>query len=101
MLTRNLQAHHSALAEKVTEFSDNLVAAGIDPTTLATPAGLQTAAQLDGLINAQALMIAYVDDFRLMLIITLCAAPLLLLLRYRKPTHGAAAAGPPAAAIAD
>jgi DHA2 family multidrug resistance protein len=101
MLTRNMQVHHAALAENMTEFSGNLVAAGIDPMTLATPAGLQTAAQLDGMINAQALMIAYVDDFRLMLVITLCAAPLLLLLRYRKPTPGAAHVGPPAAALAE
>jgi len=101
MLTRNMQVHHAALAENMTEFSDNLVAAGIDPMSLATPAGLQTAAQLDGMVNAQAMMMAYVDDFRLMLVITLCAAPLLLLLRYRTPPRGAAPAGPPAAAMAD
>jgi DHA2 family multidrug resistance protein len=82
------------LAEKMTPFSDSLLAAGIDPMTLATPAGLQTAAQLDGLINAQALMIAYVDDFRLMLVITLCAAPLLLLLRYQKQGRGSASTSP-------
>jgi len=101
MLTRNIQTNHAVLAETMTEFSDNLVAAGIDPTSLASPAGQQAAAQLDGMINAQAMMIAYVDDFRLMLIITLCAAPLLLLLRYRKPARGSAASGPPAAAMAD
>ena len=38
---------------------------------------------MNGEITRQALMIAYVDDFKLMLIITLCAAPLLLLLRHR------------------
>ncbi|MBN9021868.1 MAG: hypothetical protein J0H08_07205, partial [Rhizobiales bacterium] len=76
-------------------------AAGIDPMSLATPAGAQTAAQLNGLVNAQAMMMAYVDDFRLMLIITLCAAPLLLLLRYKRPGPGAGHAGPPAAAMAD
>jgi DHA2 family multidrug resistance protein len=40
------------------------------------------------LINAQALMIAYLNDFRLMLWITLAAAPLLLFLRYSKPPAG-------------
>ena len=52
---------------------------------------------LDGMINAQAAMIAYLDDFKLMFIITLCAAPLLLLLRSPR----GAASGPPAAAMAD
>ena len=101
MLTSNIQTHRATLTEALTPYNDRLIDAGIDPMTLATPAGLQTAAQLDGMINAQALMIAYVDDFRLMLVITLCAAPLLLLLRYRKPARGAAPAGPPAAAMAE
>ena len=51
--------------------------------------------------HAQSLMIAYLDDFKAMFVITLCAAPLLLLLRYKKLARaGAASAGPPAAAIA-
>ena len=41
-------------------------------------------------------MIAYVDDFKLMFLITLLAAPLILILRYR-PMPGA---GPPTAAVA-
>ena len=41
------------------------------------------AAVVDALINQQALMIAYVDDFKLMFIITPGAAPFLLLLRCR------------------
>ena len=36
---------------------------------------------LDAEINRQALMIAYIDDFYLMMIITLLALPLILLLR--------------------
>ena len=49
--------------------------------------------QIDGLVNAQALMISYVDDFKLMMIVTLCAIPLALLLRKPKT----AVAGAPAA----
>ena len=79
-------------------FNPNLAAAGIDPQSFATPDGVQMAAILNGEITRQALMIAYVDDFKLMLIITLCAAPLLLLLRH-KPM--ARAPGPPAAAMAE
>ena len=45
------------------------------------------------MINAQSLMIAYLDDYKLMFLITLCAAPLILLLRYR-PMQGPAAGHP-------
>jgi DHA2 family multidrug resistance protein len=96
MLTRNIQASHASLAGHVTPFNGNLVAAGIDPTTFATPTGLETAARLDGLINVQAAMIAYLDDFHLMFWITLAAAPLLLFLRHRP--QPATAAAPVAAA---
>jgi DHA2 family multidrug resistance protein len=99
MLTSNIQTHRATMTEMLSPYSDRLIDAGIDPSALVTPAGLQTAAQLDAMVNAQATMLAYVDDFRLMLIITLCAAPLLLLLRYRKPTAGGDAA--PTAAMAD
>lgn len=98
MLTRNIQTSHAALAAHVTPFNDNLVAAGMDPLSFATPQGMEAAAQLNGLIGIQSAMIAYVDDFKLMFIITLCAAPLLLLLRY-KPMS--APSGPPAAAMAE
>jgi DHA2 family multidrug resistance protein len=36
---------------------------------------------LDAEVNRQALMVAYVDDFHLMMLLTLAAVPLLLLLR--------------------
>jgi DHA2 family multidrug resistance protein len=98
MLTRNIQINHASLAAHITPFSDTLASAGINPNMLATPAGATTAAQIDGMINQQSAMIAYIDDFKLMFLITLCAAPLLLLLRYNKDAAGG---GPPAAAMAD
>ena len=62
------------------------------------PAGDPTAlSQIDGLVNMQALMIAYIDDFKLMMIVTLAAIPLALLLRKPK----AAPAALPAAVHAD
>ncbi|HMN87122.1 MAG TPA: DHA2 family efflux MFS transporter permease subunit [Bauldia sp.] len=92
MLSSNLQTNHASLAAGITPFNRNLAAAGIDPALLARPEGQQMAAVVDGLINQQALMIAYVDDFRLMFFITLCAAPFLLLLRYRPAPRGVPAA---------
>ena len=89
MLARNTQINHAELSAAMTPFNPNLAAAS--PAAAAgDPAALS---QIDGLVNAQALMISYVDDFKLMMIVTLCAIPLALLLR--KPKM--AAAGAPAA----
>jgi DHA2 family multidrug resistance protein len=83
LLTQNTQRVHAALAEHVTAYNilDNqaLGAAHIDPGSLV---GL---ARLNGLITTQGAMIAYVDDFRLMMVITLLALPLLLLFRRTAP----------------
>jgi DHA2 family multidrug resistance protein len=49
-------------------------------------------AQLDGLVNLQSAMIAYIDDFKLMMFVTLAALPLSFLLRRQTvlQTQGAA-----------
>jgi DHA2 family multidrug resistance protein len=73
LLTRNTQLMHSRLAEQVTPFNDVLHA-----HANAAGGGL---AGLDALVNQQAAMIAYNDDFKLMLVLTLCAVPLVALLR--------------------
>ncbi len=104
LLATNVQTNHAEMAERITLFNPNLPAAGIDPSSLMTQAGQQTAAILNGLINAQSAMIAYVDDFKLMALITLAALPLLIFFRYRRPAPTAAAAQTaqqPAAAMAD
>ena len=106
VLAANVQTNHASLVAHVTLFNDNLAAAGIIPALLATPFGALQAAQLNGMINAQSLMIAYLDDYKLMFLITLLAAPLLFLLRYRPaaPPGGATSAvraAPPVAVHAD
>ncbi len=104
VLATNLQTNHAELGANITLTNPNLSAMGIDPASLLTPAGAVTAASLDGLINAQAAMISYLDDFKLMALITLAALPLLLFFRYRRPTPGAGApqaAQPTAMAMAD
>jgi DHA2 family multidrug resistance protein len=40
-------------------------------------------------INDQASMIAYNNDFKLMMVVTLCAIPLVMLLRSGHPKKGA------------
>ncbi len=93
VLARNLQINHAELSAGMTPFNPNLV------STSPAAAGGDVAAlsQIDNLVNGQALMISYIDDFKLMMIVTLCAIPLALLLR--KPKTAMAAA--PAAAHMD
>ena len=74
MLVRNTQIAHSTLAEKVT--SGQLALQGIPGSaswSTQTSAGL---ALLNGEVTRQAAMIAYVDDFVLMLGLTLAVMPL-------------------------
>lgn len=89
LLTRNIQINHAEIAAGLTPFNPNIQtmlpgAVAGDPATLA---------QLDALVSQQAAMISYIDDFKLMMIVTLVAMPLALLLRKPK---AAAMAGAPA-----
>ena len=78
LLARNIQTTHSVLAP-------HIPAAGLtasDPlVTSITGASTESLlAMADGIINQQAAMIAYLDDFKLMMIMTAAAIPLGLLL---------------------
>jgi len=76
LLTRNTQMMHSRLAEQITPYGDVLHAQS--PMALSTIRGL---AMLNERVSGQAAMIAYNNDFKLMLVLTLCAIPLVVLLR--------------------
>jgi DHA2 family multidrug resistance protein len=92
-LTHNLQVNHAELSTHISPFNPAL-----DAVSPMARSGNPTALyQLDQLVNQQSLMIAYIDDFKLMMLVTLAAIPLALFLR--KPQ--AAPAGMPAAAHAD
>jgi MFS transporter, DHA2 family, multidrug resistance protein len=92
LLTQNTQVNHAALAERVTPFNPLLQFPQIERFwNIHTAAGLAT---LNQEVTRQAAMIAYIDDFKLMMIVTLAAIPLLLLVR--KPPRQSA--GAPAAA---
>ena len=79
LYVRNTQIAHASLAEKISIANPALHDGAIGAAyNLATPGGL---AALNGEINRQASMIAYLDDFWLMLILTLAVIPLLLLIR--------------------
>ena len=78
-LAQNTQANHAAFADYVTPFSlplQQAVEAGA--YDLSTEQGLMS---INGEVTRQAATLAYLQDFRLMMWITLCAVPLILLLR--------------------
>ncbi|EEW25642.1 DHA2 family efflux MFS transporter permease subunit [Rhodobacter ferrooxidans] len=81
MLARNLQINHVELGALISPYNPN-VQGLLSGTSLA---------QIDGLVNIQALMVAYIDDFKLMMLVSLAAIPLALLLQ-KPPAFGVAKA---------
>jgi DHA2 family multidrug resistance protein len=82
LLFRNTQINHAALATHVTVFNPSFRTSAVQQFwDLHTEAGLSA---VNGEINRQAAMIAYVDDFKIMMILTLLSLPLLLLLAHRR-----------------
>lgn len=79
LLARNLQTAHADLGANVTAATGSIV----DFSTIDRFQALGDTAMtlLDAEVNRQAAMIAYVDDFWLMMWITLAAAPLAFLMR--------------------
>jgi DHA2 family multidrug resistance protein len=87
LLTRNTQVNHGAIGQHVTAvnrgFDDQMVARLWNPFTAAGRAAL------DGVVTRQAQIIAYVDDYKLLMIATLAVAPLLFV--FQRPPRGSAA----------
>jgi DHA2 family multidrug resistance protein len=85
LLIENLQINHAEIAAYVTPFNRAFehpaVAQALSPVTAAGRAAL------DGLVTLQATIISYADDFKLMMILSLLAMPLVFLLR--KPAQAA------------
>ena len=81
LLARNIQVSHADISEHVTQF--NLP---VDPNMALRigEAGDMAMAALNGEINRQAAMIAYINDFHVMMWATIAVIPLILLLRRPK-----------------
>src|SRR5215210_215195 len=74
LLVRNTQVMHAALAEHVTPYNDALKAPALSRIwDMASEAGR---AALDAEITRQATIIAYADDFKLLMVVALAALPL-------------------------
>jgi DHA2 family multidrug resistance protein len=78
LITENTQANHEAIAAYVTPFNRLFDAPAAQHLSPITAAGR---AALDGMITNQATIIAYIDDFKLLMVMSLAAMPLVLLLR--------------------
>ncbi|HSR00700.1 MAG TPA: DHA2 family efflux MFS transporter permease subunit [Sphingomicrobium sp.] len=90
-LVRLTQISHADMAAQITQQTIPTA----DPTILQTAApvaGPTALAYINAVINKQALFIAYLDDFKLMMIITFAVLPLLLFMRRGNKAGGG---GPP------
>jgi len=86
-LTANTQIIHSRLVEQLRPDNPLAQAPYLAPQfSLTSPAGI---AALNAEVTRQASMVAYIDDYVLMMIIMLASVPLLLLLRMRHERAGA------------
>ncbi len=88
LLVRNTQSMHAALATHVTPYT--ALPGHVETVAEAPPAIL---APLNAELTRQAAMVAYNDDFQLMMVLTLAVIPLLFLLR--KPGSRDSSGEPP------
>jgi DHA2 family multidrug resistance protein len=86
LLVRNGQINHEMIAAHVTAtnrlFDNGTVLHALSPWT---PSGR---AALDQLIQFQASIISYIDDFKLMMVLSIASIPLVFLLRRPAPSKG-------------
>ena len=89
LLTRNTQLVHAELAGKVTPYNDALAA--LAPGRIWDMATTLGRAALNAEVTRQAMVVAYANDFKLMMVVALAALPLIFLLRRSKAQPGESA----------
>ena len=98
-LTENTQTIHSRLIETLRPDNPLLHTPVFGPAySLTAPNGI---AALNAEVTRQAAMIAYINDFKMMMLMALCSLPLLLLLRDKQRAPVAVVAPAAASAAAD
>jgi MFS transporter, DHA2 family, multidrug resistance protein len=88
MLARNTQVLHESIGASVTPFNRALQGGGM-VTQMWNPMHAHGAAVMDQMVNQQAQIVAYIDDYWMMIFTTLPSLLLLLLLRRPRTTSGA------------
>jgi DHA2 family multidrug resistance protein len=86
LLTRNTQIVHAELAGQVTPFNDALSA--VAPSHFWNMATTLGRAALNAEVTRQASVVAYANDFKLMMVVALAALPLIFLLKRAKAQPG-------------
>jgi DHA2 family multidrug resistance protein len=86
LLARNIQTAHADLGSNITAATGSIV--DFSTTDRFQALGDTAMTLIDAEVNRQAAMIAYVDDFWLMMWITLAAAPLALMMRRNRAPAG-------------
>lgn len=90
LLSRNTQVNHATIADYVNPFNrafeNPVVLDAISPWTAAGRAAL------DQLVTSQAMVIAYINDFKFLMIAALVAMPLVLFLKKDRPQPAGTAA---------
>jgi MFS transporter, DHA2 family, multidrug resistance protein len=85
LLVQNTQINHAQISAFVTPFNhafDAPAAAALNPHTVS---GISA---LDGIVSLQATIIAYADDFKLLMLMSIAVMPLIFLLRKPAKTGG-------------
>jgi len=95
-LVQKMQISHADLATHVTPYSDAFRGSSGSLMNLQSIPGL---AMINGEVTRQAAMVAYVDVFKLMLLMTLACLPFIFLLRKGASIPGGGAQQPAAAAL--
>jgi DHA2 family multidrug resistance protein len=96
MLARNTQVLHEQIGSVVTPFNRALQDGGAISRAW-NPATMHGSAALDHVVNQQAQIVAYIDDYKMMIFTTLPS--LLLLLIMRRPDRTAPSAAEAHAAL--
>lgn len=79
LLVQNTQINHAQIGALITDFNRLLQSWPFN--SLLNPATANGRAVLDGMISTQAIWIAYLDDFKLLMLLSLAVMPLLLLIK--------------------
>ena len=82
LLARNIQINHEELGGRITSF--NLPSIDLSSVDRFGDVGEAAMRIADAQINQQAAMIAYLDDFKAMMVVTIIAIPFLMLLKVPK-----------------
>jgi DHA2 family multidrug resistance protein len=81
-LTSTTTRMHAHLTEYITPFNDTLKMP--DVASILDPATDKGRAMIDALINQQAAIIAYANDFKLLMVLTLCAIPFIFVIGHTR-----------------